>query len=146
MLSEGSRVGCAGEIVSVEAPGMEIVNVFRLFRGAGAEMTLVVGASKDSDSAAVAFCFPLLLLDIGEVGDGSGCDVLEPLINSVNWLWARRVLRERPSSTEESIIRSCSPLYYPKRSLGHHSFEFSYHGDQKTYLEEVLRFVTARSL
>ena len=68
------------------------MNVFRLFRGAGAEMTLVVGASEDFDSAIVAFCFPLLLLDIGEMGGGSGkeaeaCwgfDVLEPLINSEN--------------------------------------------------------------
>lgn len=110
--------------MSVELPGMEIVNVFRFFRGAGTEMTLVVDASRDSGSAAVAFCFPLLLLDIGEVGGDSGkvtdvcwgCDVLEPLINSENRLWARRVLRERPSSTEERIIRSCSPLYYPKRN------------------------------
>lgn len=99
---------------------MEIVSVFRLFRGEGVEITLVLGISRDSNSVAVVFCFPLLLLDIGEMGDRSdvfwGCNVLEPLINSENWLWARRVLRERPSSTEERIIRSCSALYYPKHN------------------------------
>ena len=84
-------------------------------------MELVVGTSGGSGSAAVAFCFPFLLLDVGVGGNAErvaevcwGCDVLGPLINSENLLWARRVLRERPSSTEERITRSCSALYYPK--------------------------------
>ena len=76
------------------ASGTEFMIVFRLFRGAGAETTPVVGESVDSSSAAVAFCFPLLLLDIVEVGGGSekmadvrwGCDVMGLLINSETWL------------------------------------------------------------
>ena len=64
--------------------------VFRLFRGAETEIELVVGTSGGSNSVAVALRFPLLLLDIGEVGDSSkrvvdvfgARGVLGPLIKS----------------------------------------------------------------
>ena len=140
--------------MSVGALGTEFVIVFRLFRGAGAETALVVGESANSSSAAVAFCFPLLLLDIVEAGGGSGktpnvrrgCGVPALLINSENWLWARRVLRERPSSTEDSIIRSCSALNYSKYKQGYLSFKEGYPGSQQTYLEEVFGVVVSCNL
>ena len=84
-------------------------------------MALVVGASSNSNSAAVAFCFPLFLFCVLEVGGDSGgaarvrwgCDAFELFMSSESWLCAFRVLRESPSFAEEMIIRSCSALYYP---------------------------------